>query len=68
MNILDLIINFFNVTDSENLVKKNWNILSDKSEFLGERIKSFFSFILLILAYLFLIIFTIYLIYIFIFK
>jgi hypothetical protein len=63
MDILDLIINFFNVTDSENLLKKNWNILSDDSEYFGERIKSFFLFILLILVYLFLISFTIYLIY-----
>ncbi len=42
MDILDFIINLLNLTDSENLVKKNWNIFSDKNEYLGERIISFF--------------------------
>ena len=68
MDILDFIINLLNLTDSENHIKKNWNILSDKNEYLGERIKSFFSFILLIAVYLFLIIITIYSIYYLLFK
>jgi len=42
MDILEIIINFFNVTDSSNLVNKNWIILSNKNEYLGERIKAFF--------------------------
>ena len=68
MDILDFIINLLNLTDSENHIKKNWNILSDKNEYLGERIKSFFLFILLIAVYLFLIIITIYSIYYLLFK
>jgi len=68
MDILDFIINLLNLTDSENLVKKNWNIFSDKNEYLGERIISFFSFILLIALYLFLITFTFYIIYYLFFK
>jgi len=44
MDILDFIINLLNLTDSENHIKKNWNILSDKNEYLGERIKSFFIY------------------------
>ena len=68
MDILDFIINLLNLTDSENLVKKNWHILSDKNEYLRKRIKSFFSFILLIAVYLFLITFTFYIIYYLFFK
>lgn len=63
MDILDFIINLLNLTDSENLVKKYWNILSDKNEYLGERIKSFFAVIILIAFYLFLISITFYIIY-----
>ena len=44
MDILDAIINFFNVTDSTNLLKKNWTIFFDKNEYLGERIKAFFMY------------------------
>jgi hypothetical protein len=63
MDILDIIINFINVTDSENLVKKNWDILSDKNEYLGERIISLFAFTLLIICYIALIFGIIFLIY-----
>ena len=56
--MLELIINFLNVVDSENPLKKNWNILSDKNEYLGGIIKSFFAFISLIAVYLFLLTFT----------
>lgn len=65
---MDFIIQLLNITDSENLLKKNWNILSDKNEYLGKRIKSFFSVVLLITTYLFLITFTIYIIYHLFFK
>lgn len=68
MDVLDFIINLLNLSDTENLVKKNWSILCDKNEYLGERIKSFFSFILLIAVYLFLITFTFYIIYSLFFK
>jgi len=68
MDIIDFIIQLLNITDSENLLKKNWNILSDKNEYLGKRIKSFFSVVLLIITYLFLITFTIYIIYHLFFK
>ena len=68
MDILDAIINFLNITDSANLVKKNWNTLADENEYLGERIKSFLAFIFLIITYLFLIIFSLYIIHYLIFK
>lgn len=51
MDVLDFIINLLNLTDSENLVKKYWNILTDKNEYLGERIIGFFAFIILISCY-----------------
>ena len=47
-NFTQRVIQLLNITDSENLLKKNWNILSDKNECLGKRIKSFFSVVLLI--------------------
>ncbi|MBA4154955.1 MAG: hypothetical protein C0512_11505 [Flavobacterium sp.] len=62
MDFLDIIINFFNVTDSSSLFKKNWTIIFDRDEYLGERIKSFFIFVMLILAYIFIFVFVIYLI------
>ena len=68
MDILDIIINFFNVTDSSNLINKNWIILSDKNEYKGERIKAFFSFLILVILYLFIITFIIYLIKYLFFK
>lgn len=68
MDVLDFIIHLLNLSDSENLVNKNWTVIVDKNEYLGERIKSFFSFILLIAGYLFLIIFTFYIIYYLFFK
>jgi hypothetical protein len=41
MDILDAIINFLNITDSVNLVKKKWNTLSDENEYLGKELNSF---------------------------
>jgi hypothetical protein len=61
--MLDFIVNLLNLTDSENLVKKNWNILSDKNEYLGERIKSLFAFTILIICYITFICGIIFLIY-----
>lgn len=51
MAILDFIINLLNLTDSENLVKKYWTILTDRNEYLGERIIAFFCFTILIFCY-----------------
>ena len=68
MDILDFIINFLNITDSENIIMKYWNVFSDKNEYFGERIKSLFLIILLIAVYLFLITFTFYIIYYLFFK
>jgi len=45
MDILDIIINFFNVTDSSNLINKNWIILSDKNEYKEKELKHFFYFL-----------------------
>jgi hypothetical protein len=51
MDILDFIINLLNFTDSENLVKKNWNVFTDKNEYLGERIIALLAFIVLMFCY-----------------
>lgn len=51
MDLIDAIINFFNVTDSTSLLKKNFEILKDEDEYLGERIKAFFSLFILIVCY-----------------
>ncbi len=62
MDILDLILNFLNLTDSNGILKKNWTIFTNKNEYPWERIKSFISFSILILTYLTLIIGITYLI------
>jgi hypothetical protein len=62
MDFLDIIINFFNVTDFSSFLKKNWRIIIDKEEYLGERIKSFLIFVLLTVAYICIFVFVIYLI------
>ena len=51
MDILDALINFFRVTESSSLLKVNFETLRDKEEYLGERIKAFFSLVLLIICY-----------------
>jgi hypothetical protein len=62
MDILDAIIDFFNFTGSSSLLKKKFTTFKDKEEYLGERIKSFFSLVILILFYILILIFLIYLI------
>jgi hypothetical protein len=62
MDILDLIINFFNVTGSSSLLKKNFTTFNDKEEYLGERIKSFFLLVILMICYVLTLICLIYLI------
>ncbi|CAM3976640.1 hypothetical protein FLAN108750_02725 [Flavobacterium antarcticum] len=62
MDILDALINFFRVTDSSSLLKVNFETLRDKEEYLGERIKAFFSIVLLIICYICLIVTMYYLI------
>ena len=59
MDILDTLVNFFRVTDSSSLLKVNFETLRDKEEYLGERIKAFFSLLLLIICYICLIVATI---------
>ena len=65
MDFLDLIVGFFNLTDSSSIVKKNIAILFDSNEYFGERVKSFFCITFLILAYLAFIFIIIYLVYYF---
>ena len=62
MDILDAFINFFRVTDSSSLLNVNFETLANKKEYLGERIKAFFSLALLIICYICLIVAIIYLI------
>jgi len=65
MDYLDLIINFFNITDNSGLVRKNFDRFRDSSEYKGQRIISFINFTLLILSYIAIIFGIIYIIYYF---
>ena len=62
MDFLDALVNFFRLTDSSSLLKVNFETLRDKEEYLGERIKAFFSLLLLIICYICLIVAMFYLI------
>lgn len=59
MDFLTAIVDFLNVTDNSNYIKKDIKKLLDKNEYLGPRILSFLSLIITLIA----IIFFIYLIY-----
>lgn len=52
MDYFDLIINFFNVTDSSNLLKIHLERFKDNNEYKGQRIMSFIIFLILILLYI----------------
>ena len=60
MDYLDALFNFLNIFDNSHYIKKDYNTLSDKNEYLGKRILSFLSILITIIA----IVFFIYLIYI----
>jgi len=66
MDYLDLIINFFNVTNNSGLVRKNFDRFRDSDEYKGQRIISFINFILLLLSYIAIVFGIVYLIYYFI--
>ncbi len=52
MDYFDLIINFFNVTDSSNLLKIHLERFKDNNQYKGQRIISFIIFLILILLYI----------------
>ena len=60
MDYLDAIFNFLNIFDNSHYIKKDYNALIDKNEYLGKRILSFLSILITIIA----IVFFIYIIYI----
>lgn len=59
MDYLDALFNFLNISDNSNYIKKDYNSLIDKNEYLGKRILSFLSILITIIA----IVFFIYIIY-----
>jgi hypothetical protein len=62
MDAIDAILNFFNITDNAHYVRKEYNKLIDKNEYLGSRILSFLSLLLTLIAILFFI-YALYLIF-----
>lgn len=61
MDVMDAIINFLNISDNAHFVRKDYNKLIDKNEYLGPRILSFLSLLITLIAILFFI-YVIYLI------
>ena len=62
MDILDVINNFLNIADNTHYIRKNYDKLIDKNEYLGVRIISFLSIFITIIVILFFV-FIIYLIF-----
>jgi hypothetical protein len=60
MDYLDALFNFFRIYDNSHYIRKDYNTLTDKNEYLGKRILSFVSILITIIA----IVFFIYVIYI----
>jgi hypothetical protein len=52
MDVLDFFINFFNLIDNSNFIKIHFEKFTDCNEYLGVRIISFLSFIILTLCYI----------------
>ena len=59
MDYLDALFNFLNISDNSHYIKKDYNALIDKNEYLGKRILSFLSILITTIA----IVFLIYIIY-----
>ena len=55
MNYLDALFNFLNIFDNSNYIRKDYNALTDKNEYLGKRILSFLSILITIIATVFII-------------
>jgi hypothetical protein len=64
MDFISALLDFLNLTDNTHYVRKAYEKLTDKNEYLGERILSFLSLLITLIAFLFLI----YIIYIIIKK
>jgi hypothetical protein len=62
MDILDVIVNFLNVTDNSHYIRKDYDKLIDKNEYLGTRIFSFLSILITVIAIIFFISIIIFLI------
>jgi hypothetical protein len=60
MDYLDALFNFLNITDNSHYLRKDYDALIDKKEYLGKRILSFLSILITLIA----IILFIYIIYI----
>jgi hypothetical protein len=59
MDYLDALFNFLNIFDNSNYIRKDYDALTDKNEYLGKRIFSFLSILITITA----VAFFIYIIY-----
>ena len=55
MNYLDALFNFLNIFDNSNYIRKDYNALTDKNEYLRKRILSFLSILITIIATVFII-------------
>lgn len=55
MDYLDALFNFLNIFDNSNYIRKDYNALTDKNEYLGKRILSFLSILITIIATVFII-------------
>jgi hypothetical protein len=64
MDFISALLDFLNLTDNTHYLGKAYEKLTDKNEYLGERILSFLSLLITLIAFLFLI----YIIYIIIKK
>ena len=60
MDYLDALFNFLNIFDNSHYIRKDFNALTDKNEYLGKRSLSFLSILITIIA----VVFFIYIIYI----
>jgi hypothetical protein len=63
MDFLDFLNNVCNVTNNSNLIKIHFERFTDKHEYKGERVKSFFAFIVMVLCFTALIFGIVFLIY-----
>ena len=55
MDYLDALFNFLNIFDNSNYIRKDYNALTDKNEYLRKRILSFLSILITIIATVFII-------------
>ena len=53
MDILDILINFFNLNDNSNFLRIQFNKMTDKNEYLGVRVIGFLSIFISFISFIF---------------